>query len=183
MTGLPDGRALLATLDAALATDSVERWRVTVSHEDGLAAAVGLNALLIAHRLGWEDVIAPRSRLARMCGQLGSTFPAEREAAYHHAVRLLMERRSRWSDYVRLPNEVKRAVIAMPQAASAPEGDWTRTVQVLRDRLEWRSGSEQERLATLETLLSGGGTITDDDAAWLRDLWWCDEMDDAGATP
>lgn len=77
----------------------------------GIVAAAALNELLIQNRLGWNDAVAPGSRLAKLCGRLGSDYEAEREAAYDHAVRLILRRRATWSDLVRLPDALKRCPV------------------------------------------------------------------------
>ncbi len=113
--------AMLAALDAALdAAASAPGRDKDARRAAGIAAATGLNDLLIRHELTWDDVVPPGSRLAKLCGRLGSEYPAEREAAYDHARRLLLGRRATWSDLVRLPASL--ACEALTREALTREG-------------------------------------------------------------
>lgn len=94
--GPAHSHALLVRLDAALAGGDALR-------HDGLVAATELNRLLVAHRLTWDDVAGAGTRLAKLLGRLGSEYPAEQEAGYDHAVRVILGRHSRWSLLIRLP--------------------------------------------------------------------------------
>ena len=116
--------AMLATLDDALAAaasaSGAPGGAAGSRRAAGMAAARGLNDLLIRHALVWDDVVAPGSRLAKLCGRLGSDYEAEREAAYDHALRLLLRRRATWSDLVRLPETLMREAAGRPSARLSP---------------------------------------------------------------
>jgi hypothetical protein len=173
------GRTLLAALDAALA-DHVADPADDAPHARGFAAATGLNDLLIRHRLGWDDVVTPGSRLAKLCGRLGSEYRPEQQAAYHHAVRLIMACGASWTELVRLPESVQRAapepVVATASVFSPPEEDWMHTVRGLKARAAWRSDGEHARLDALERELQAGHEVEPQDAVWLRDVWWHAEL-------
>jgi len=113
--------ALLAVLDAVLHATNAARFQEPAAAERrnaGITAATRLNDLLILHRLGWDDVVAPGSRLAKLCGRLGSAYAAEREAAYDHAVRLILHRGTTWSELVRLPERLKGGPSALDRAVA-----------------------------------------------------------------
>jgi hypothetical protein len=175
-----DGKALLAQLDAGLAHgagDPSPAW------EAGLAAATRLNALLAQHHLGWHDVVAPGTRLAKLCGRLGSEYPAEREAAYRHAVRLILRSQTSWSALVGLPEALSSppAAIAPPPPApdeTPPEESWIAIVRRLNRRAAWRTATEQTFLASLEDGLASGQDIGAVEAGWVRDIWWDAELND-----
>jgi hypothetical protein len=117
--------ALLAVLDAALRVTDAARLPDGPQAERrraGIAAATSLNDLLIRHRLGWDDVVVPGSRLAKLCGRLGSAYAAEQEAAYDHAVRLILQRRTTWSELVRLPDRLKGLPSALDRAVARRGG-------------------------------------------------------------
>lgn len=194
------GAALLAVLDRALSADKALYRSVggsQVRRPEGLAAAVALNKLLSRNRLGWSDVLAPGNRLAKICGLLGSDFPAEHEAAYTHALRIIAMGRSTWSALVSLPPGLDRlpdedAASSSPSAdsnptllaelteptPSAPEADWPTTVMRLKTRMAWRSDAERLLLDELDSRLANGEPIATPDARRLRDMWWFAELND-----
>ncbi len=187
---------LLAALDAALAGGSdPER------HAAGLAAAIRLSDLLGRHRLVWNDVMTPDSRLAKLCGRLGSAYPGEQAAAYDHATRLIRERRSSWSEMVCLPKALRDAAApapgehaqelptrpqdagtppsGLPAGLSAPDGDWPTTLARLLARAAWRTEAEKQLLQRMQRRLDQGLPIAEDDALQVRDIWWDAELDRA----
>ena len=178
------GNILLATMDAALRRDAIvfELGRLGADRQTpGLAAAVGLNQLLVMHGIGWDAVVAPDSLLVKLCGRLGSAFEAEREAAYAHALRFILRHRTTWSDLVRLPNgspgrppPVKPVAAPNVSRPSVPplEEDWNLTVERLEARCTWRSDAERALLETLEIELASGEALSLAAARWLRDIWW-----------
>ena len=179
---LSTGATLLAALDAAspahdapVAPGSAEAQR----HAAGLAAALGLNELLIAHGCIWDEVMdAPGTRLAKICGRLGSCHEAERKAAYDLSVRLLQRRNVRWSDLVRLPPALAeaRVPVALPASVLPPEQDWPATVAGLLARAAWRSSPEHELLLTAAARVAEGRAIGAEEARQLRDMWWSAEL-------
>lgn len=154
---------------------------------------MALDALLTRNRLGWADVLAPGHRLAKICGLLGSDFPAEHEAAYRHALRLILLARSTWSALVQLPPGLDGAPrlarsegpALLPDddgpTPSAPEVDWLTTIRRLKARTAWRSAEERLLLEALEGRLAAGETIAPGDARRFRDMWWCAELNDPAA--
>lgn len=190
-----DGTALVAVLDAAmpspfLAASAEARFR-------GIAAAVTLNVLLSRYRAGWDEVVVRPARLARFCGPLGSDFPAEREAAYDHCVRLLLRSGLTWSLALRLPASVATADAAqagwtedapksrpgptadlpMSHTPPAPDGDWPATLQKLIERRAWCSPEDRRFLGTLAASLARGHRIDLREARAVRKLWWAAEID------
>jgi hypothetical protein len=202
---LDHAAVLLAVLDAALEADT------DGPRAAGMAAAIALHRLLAAHRLVWDDVVTPASRLAKLCGCLGSDYAGEQSAAYDHAVRLLRRRRATWSSQVRLPVAPPRALPSAPRAAPAvapappparaaprrqwdehatgptgpiaapPETDWITTVRQLQMRAGWPPDMDHHRMDSLARRLVEGEAIDARDARWLRDLWWWQELNDIAA--
>ena len=186
------GAALLAALDVAIPADgariapgSADEQR----HLAGFAAAIGLNELLIAHGCIWDEVMdAPDSRLAKICGRLGSRDEAERKTAYDHSVRLLQRQNMRWSDLVRLPPALAeaRVPVALPASVLPPEQDWLTTVAGLLARAAWRSSPEHNLLLAAAARVAEGRAIGDEEARQLRDMWWAAELNSCNpeeATP
>ena len=175
---------LVATLDAALPGGDTP-WPDVADEGEGLAAILALHGLLAANGLSWDDVLPQGGRLPKLCGRLGSTFPGERAAAYHHAALLVRDLATRWSALLQLPPALAAPAAPEPAPAagfppvpaySAPDGDWPSTIAGLRSRAAWRSAAERRRLDALEALLHQGGDIGARDAIWLRDLWWFAEL-------
>lgn len=176
------GSALLAALDAALPTGAAPAEpgaAETQQHEAGVAAAVALNDLLVEHGRSWDDVIRePGTRFGKLCGRLGSTYEAERAAAYDHAVRLLCRSGARWSNLVRLPQDLAEALVplSLPTSVLPPEDDWQATVRSLEARAAWRSDGERDLLPALGARLAEGHAISNAEARQLRDMWWSAEL-------
>ena len=176
------GAALLAALDAALPSVGAPAEpgaAETHQRQAGVTAAVTLNALLVEHDRSWDDVIRePGTRLGKLCGRLGSTYEAERAAAYDHAVRLLCRRGARWSDLVRLPQALAEALVplSLPTSVLPPEYDWQATVRSLEARAAWRSDPERDLLSALGARLAEGHAIFNVEAQQLRDMWWSAEL-------
>jgi hypothetical protein len=176
------GAALLAALDTALPIDGAPTEpdaAETQQFEAGVAAAVSLNDLLVKHGRSWDDVIGELgSRLGKLCGRLGSTYEAERAAAYDHAVRLLRRRGVQWSSVVRLPQDLAEALVplSLPTSVLPPEDDWRETVRLLEARAAWRSDRERDLLRALGARLAGGHAIDNVQARHLRDMWWSAEL-------
>ena len=176
------GAALLAALDAALPAGGAPAGPEAAEaqqHEAGVAAAVSLNDLLVEHDRSWDDVIGePGTRLGKLCGRLGSTYEAERAAAYDLAVRLLCRRGARWSDLVRLPQDLAEALVplSLPTSVLPPEDDWQEKVQLLEARAAWRSDRERDLLRALGARLAEGRAISNAEARLLRDIWWSAEL-------
>jgi hypothetical protein len=176
--GVSDGIALLMQLDACLAgsaSDLGPGW------DAGLAAATRLNALLMQHHLVWDDVIGAGSRLAKLCGRLGSDYEAERASAYGHAVRLIRRRETNWSALVLLPHPLPNVpgpaeISVLPPTEAPPEENWIVTVRRLNRRAAWRTDTEHIFLESLEHGLSEGHAIVAAEARWLRDIWWDAEL-------
>ncbi len=179
-----DGRALLALLDAGLAHGADE---AAPGWSAGLAAAVLLDALLAQHHLSWDSVVAPGTRLAKLCGRLGSSYAAERASAYGHAVRLILRCQTRWSALVVLPD----ALLSPPPGPAAPqpgpdgvtacEDNWIVIVRRLNARAAWRSATERTFLESLEQGLALGQAIGAVEARWVRDICWDAELNDPDA--
>lgn len=142
------GEALLALLDATLPADEAGlvagREQAGGRRGAGLAAAGRLHDLLARHRFGWGDLLPDDSRLAKLCGRLGSDYPAEREAAYDHAVRLILRRRTSWSALARLPEPLRQPPVGPPAGPSAgppkqvaPQPAWLAAAGRLRRRVSW----------------------------------------------
>ena len=176
------GAALLAALDAALPAGGAPTGpeaAETQRHEAGVAAAVSLNDLLVEHGQSWDDVIGePGTRFGKLCGRLGSSYQTERNASYDHAVRLLRRRGARWSDLVRLPQDLAKALVplSLPTSVLPPEDDWKQTLQSLETRTAWRSDQERDLLRALGARLAEGGAISNPEARILRDMWWSAEL-------
>lgn len=176
------GSALLAALDAALPTGGAPaepHAAETQQHQAGVEAAVTLNDLLVEHGRSWDDVIGePGTRLGKLCGRLGSSYEAERAAAYGHAVRLLCRRGARWSSLVRLPQDLAEALVplSLPTSVLPPEDDWQATVRSLEARVAWRSDRERDLLRVLGAGFAEGYAISNADARQLRDIWWSAEL-------
>lgn len=180
---------MLPANEAGLVASRAEMGAEAERRSAGLAAAAGLHDLLARHRLGWGDVLPPGSRLAKLCGRFGSDYPAEREAAYDHAVRLILRRRATWSALARLPEALQRlaaepagpnpGAASLPQAPPPPEQNWLATVQRLKACATWWTAAESALLEALDRRLVGGRSIGAADAKWLRDLWWEVELNDS----
>ena len=176
------GAALLAALDAALPTVGAPAEpgaAETHQHQAGVAAAVTLNDLLVEHGRNWDYVIRePGTRFSKFCGKLGSTYEAERAAAYDLAVRLLCRRGARWSDLVRLPQDLAEALVplSLPTSVLPPEDDWQATVRSLEARAAWRSDGERILLRALGARLAEGHAFSNAEARQLRDMWWSAEL-------
>lgn len=195
-TPVTTAAALLDTLDAALLDQGASGGVGGARPAAGLAAATRLDRLLHRHHLVWDDIVAPGSRLAKLCGRLGSEFEAERAAAYDHAVRWLLSQNRTWSALVRLPEAVAVAVpieehaalsaASLPGAEQAarvilpPDGDWMTSVQHLRQRAGWRSATECRWLLALEERLASGVAIDPEEANQLREIWWYLELNTPG---
>ncbi len=188
------GAALLETLDAALLDEQASGGGGRPAL--GLAAATRLDRLLRRYHLVWDDIVAPGSRLAKLCGRLGSEFEAERAAAYDHAVRLILSQRRTWSALAHLPEAVAAAaeieadamaaepfLTGVPEVGLAiqpPDGDWMTSVQHLRQRAGWRSNAEYQWLLALEQRLASGAVIDPAEASQLREIWWYLELNTPG---
>lgn len=185
-----DGTALVAALDAAMPSPFLAASAEARSR--GIAAAVTLNVLLSRYRAGWDEVVVRPARLARFCGPFGSDFPAEREAAYDHCVRLLLRSGLTWSSALRLPAAADAArsgrtanapksrpgpTTGLPtlHVPPSPEGDWQATLQGLIERRAWRSPENRKFLETLAALLARGHQIDLREARAVRNLWWSAE--------
>ena len=176
------GGALLAALNAALPAGGAPAGpgaAETQQHQAGLAAAVSLNDLLANHGRSWDEVIRePGTRFGKLCSRLGSTYEAERAAAYGHAVRLLCQSGARWSSLVRLPRDLAAAPVhlSLPTSLLPPEDDWQATVRSLEARAAWRSDRERNFLPALGAMLAEGHAISNAEAQQLRDMWWSAEL-------
>lgn len=69
----------------------------------GSAATRDLNALLIRHKSGWDDVAMLSNRRAKLCGALRFAFEAKWKAARAQMVRLIIRYASTWSLLIYLP--------------------------------------------------------------------------------
>ena len=177
------GADLLAGLDKALPAGNARvrpEGRDARQQAAGLLAAIGLNELLIAQGRCWHEIVgASDGRLAKLCGRLGSSYQAEREAAYDHSVRLLQRRNRRWSDLVRLPPELAAACVrvTLPVSLLPPDQDWPATVAGLLVRAAWRSPPEHDLLQRLQLRFEAGGAVGAEEARQVRDMWWSAELD------
>lgn len=179
---------LLARLDAALPSGERpgDKAGPAANRGAGLAAAAGLHDLLARCRLGWDDLLPPDGRLAKLCGRFGSDYPAEREAAYDHAVRFIVRGGATWSALIRLPEALRRPAAAPANpipfasvpAPPPPEADWLTTVRRLKARAAWWTTTQSAFLDAAERNLADGGAVGAADAKWLRDLWWEVELND-----
>lgn len=175
---MTDGTALLKRLDASLADSSSD---LDSGWAFGLAAATELNVLLVQHHFVWADVLGPTSRLAKLCGRLGSDYEAERASAYGHAVRLILRQETNWSKLILLPHALLNPILpletpALPPSEAPPEENWIVTVQRLNRRAAWRTHTEHIFLESLEHGLAEGQSIGAAEARWLRDIWWDAEL-------
>lgn len=175
---MTDGASLLVLLDASLGDDQGD---VDPAWDSGLAAAVELNSLLLRHHLVWDDVAGSGSRLAKLCGRLGSDYQAERAAAYHHAVHLIRRRRTTWTALVLLPEALltearPTAAPPPPPGEAPPDENWIVTIRRLNVRAAWRSDAEHIFLESLEHGLAEGQFIGAAEARWVRDIWWEAEL-------
>jgi hypothetical protein len=101
------GGMLLAALDATFppSNASIALGSAEAQRQAAGLAAISPNEVLIAHGYSWNEVAsAPNTRLAKICGHLGSRYEAERKAAYNHSVHLLLHRNVCWSDLVWQPS-------------------------------------------------------------------------------
>ena len=194
-------REWLATLLNALEAARLDGPRNTATQDDGVAVAVAFDALLRHSRLSWPEVLPGHPMLAKICGHLGSAYPAEQEAAYLHAIRELGRKRLTWPAAVRLPQawpaslpfsqpppfrpSVPKSTTPMVppvQAAGArsapqpPDGDWVTTISGLLQRRAWRSPLERDLLSDLERQALLGRDIGATHAMIVRDIWWYAEL-------
>ena len=155
----------------------------------GMSAALRLNALLRERGCGWGDVVGRDAVLAKLCGRLGSDFAGEQEAAYVLAMRRIDRLGLRWSEIATLPTALLAARPVAAEAAEAPppgdhhdyvhqppDGDWPTTIAGLLLHVAWRDDDERLRLDALAAQVDAGGSVTDADAVWLRELWWQAEL-------
>lgn len=154
---------------------------------DALAHAEAFDAALRACGLSWQEVLPRLPTLAKMCGRLGSAYPAERAAAYGHALRELARHRHTWSSAVRLPGEPRGATGAVapaaPRAPSPPDADWITTIRDLLRRAAWRGAAERDLLHELERQAMQGRDPARAHALLVRDIWWQAELAAADAAP
>jgi len=205
---LSDGSALLAVLDAAM-PGAQPSASAPGARARGLAAAAALGDLLAFHRSSWAEVAVGPPRLARFCGRFGSTFPAEREAAYDYSVRLLARAGLTWSSAFRLPPPMSAsgasrppqdapatAVPAfaavrggrpgqspVPHVPSAPDGSWAATLQGLLDGRALQSAEDRSFLVALLVAVAAGHQVGLQEARTVRNIWWAAEIDPPPSVP
>ena len=196
------GREWLATLLNALEAARLDGLRGTATQEDGVGIAVAFDGLLRHSRLSWSEVLPRHPMLAKICGHLGSAYPAEQEAAYLHAIRELGRKQLTWLAAVRLPQAwpapppfspsapKNTTPVAPPvQAAGArlaphpPDGDWVTTLRGLLQRHAWRSPRERDLLSDLERQALLGRDIGATHAMIVREIWWYAELAEGAGDP
>jgi len=190
------GRTYLLRLLDALDHAGREGLSPADAAGEGLPPARAIDALLRHNRLTWHDLLPRHPTLAKICGRFGSDFPAEREAAWRHAVRELGRRQDSWPTAAVLPamlapprpddDDTPPPPVAPPvfyeprtrREAPAPDGDWLTTIRGLLQRAAWRTGGERDLLHDLERIALGGGPLAAAHRAIVRDIWWQAELAD-----